>query len=458
MHQSLIANILAVSLAVSVAGCGAIYQSPAVRATGLQDSQVQVVPMTAETVLIANRSPYQPQVLPGVFSQTAGATDGLRGAGELPDPPSGGPIEAATNTANLPPDVDPGPYKIGIGDVMILAMPQDPVVTPGTGAANLSVSQNRRNNYTVQDDGSITVPDLGRVPVAGLTVSQAEDVLFQKLVENQIDPSFNIEIAEFNSSRVAIGGAVANPGLVPVALSPLYLDEALNSVGGIEAPDGSIIRLYRDGQLYQIPLDALYSDQSLARVRLLTGDSIFVDTGTDLNQAQDYFAEQIQVTQLRQAARVAALQELNTVVSLNRAALNEARANYQTRADLDAVDRDYVYLTGEVGTQGRFTMPFGQEASLADALYGQAGGIPVQTGNVAEIYVLRASTVPGETGMVTAWHLDGRNVVNLVLATQFMLRPNDIVFVAEQPVTRWARIIQQITPSLITTGVNAAGG
>ena len=72
--------------------------------------------------------------------------------------------------------------------------------------------------------------------------------------------------------------------------------------------------------------------------------------------------------------------------------------------------------------------------------------------------MLRASTVPGETGMVTAWHLDGRNVVNLVLATQFMLRPNDIVFVAEQPVTRWARIIQQITPSLITTGVNAAGG
>ena len=456
MRHPLIATGFALTLALGVASCGAIYQSPAVRTAGLDEQRVRVVPMTAESVLVANRSPYQPQTLPAVFSQTAGTGGGLRGAGELPDPPSGGPIDAGNTTLNLPPESDPGPYKIGVGDVMILAMPQDPVATPGAGTGNLSVSQNRRNNYTVQDDGAITVPDLGRVPVAGLTVSEAEDVLFQKLVENQIDPSFNIEIAEFNSSRVAIGGAVASPGIVPVALSPLYLDEALSSVGGVVATEGAAVRLYRDGQLYQIPLDALYSDQSLARVRLLAGDSIFVDTGTDLNQAQDYFAERIQVAQLRQTARNAALQELNTVVSLNRAALNEARANYQAQTDLDAVDRDYVYLTGEVGTQGRFVMPFGQEASLADALYGQAGGIPTQTGNVSEIYVLRAASDPREFGAVTAWHLDGRNAINFILATKFMLRPDDIIFVAEQPVTRWNRVIQQITPALITTGVNAA--
>ena len=456
MRHPLTVTGLVLSLTLGMAGCGAIYQSPAVRTTGLDESRVRVVPMTAESVLVANRSPYQPQTLPAVFSQTAGTGDGLRGAGDLPAPPSGGPADAANTTVRLPPEVDPGPYKIGVGDVMILALPTDPASVPTTGPGSLAAGQSRRANYTVQDDGAITVPDLGRVPVAGLTVSEAEDVLFQKLVENQIDPSFNIEIAEFNSSRVAIGGAVANPGVVPVALSPLYLDEALSSVGGVVATEGAAIRLYRDGQLYQIPLDQLYSDRSLARVRLLAGDSIFVDTGTDLNQAQDYFAEQIQVAQLRQAARTAALQELNTVVSLNRATLNEARANYQARTELDGVDRDYVYLTGEVGTQGRFALPFGQEASLADALYGQAGGIPTQTGNVAQIYVLRASADPREFGAVTAWQLDGRNAINFLLATKFMLRPDDIIFVAEQPVTRWGRIIQQITPALINTGVSAA--
>ena len=70
--------------------------------------------------------------------------------------------------------------------------------------------------------------------------------------------------------------------------------------------------------------------------------------------------------------------------------------------------------------------------------------------------MLRASSDPREFGAVTAWQMDGRNAINFLLATKFMLRPDDIIFVAEQPVTRWGRIIQQITPALINTGVNAA--
>ena len=64
MRYPLIATSLALTLALGVAGCGAIYQSPAVRTNGLDESRVRVVPMTAESVLIANRSPYQPQTLP----------------------------------------------------------------------------------------------------------------------------------------------------------------------------------------------------------------------------------------------------------------------------------------------------------------------------------------------------------------------------------------------------------
>ncbi|MEE3317405.1 MAG: hypothetical protein VX202_06545, partial [Pseudomonadota bacterium] len=35
---------------------------------------------------------------------------------------------------------------------------------------------------------------------------------------------------------------------------------------------------------------------------------------------------------------------------------------------------------------------------------------------------------------------------------------NDVIFVAEQPVTRWGRVIDQITPSLIVAGVDQAAG
>ena len=38
-----------------------------------------------------------------------------------------------------------------------------------------------------------------------------------------------------------------------------------------------------------------------------------------------------------------------------------------------------------------------------------------------------------------------------MLATQLQMRPNDVVFIAEQPITRWNRVVQQFIPSLINT-------
>ncbi len=180
-----------------------------------------------------------------------------------------------------------------------------------------------------------------------------------------------------------------------------------------------------------------------------------MDSAFELDAAQSYFEEQITLIELRQSARLAALQELNIEIGLRRAALAEARTNFQTRLEAGAEARDHVYLTGEVLRQGRFTLPFGQRATLADALYTQAGGVPTETGNISQIYVLRGSDDPREFGAVTAWRLDARNAANFVLATRFELRPNDVIFVAEQPVTRWGRVIRQITPSLLTTSLNS---
>ena len=125
------------------------------------------------------------------------------------------------------------------------------------------------------------------------------------------------------------------------------------------------------------------------------------------------------------------------------------------RLELDSVDRDYVYLTGEVNSQVRYPLPFGRAASLADALYGN-DGVSTRTGDVSEIYVLRGSPDPREFGAITAWQLDGRDATNFILATRFELRPNDIIFVAEQPVTKWNRVITQITPSLVNSAVAQA--
>jgi polysaccharide export outer membrane protein len=68
---------------------------------------------------------------------------------------------------------------------------------------------------------------------------------------------------------------------------------------------------------------------------------------------------------------------------------------------------------------------------------------------VSQIYVLRASADPREFGAVTAWHLDARNAANLAMMTRFELRPDDIVFVAQQPITKWNRALSQLLPSVL---------
>ncbi len=449
--------VIAVVAMVALGGCGSVYRSATVKSGVSDTSKVRVIPVTAETVLQANRSPDSPRTLPTIFSMTAGTGGGLRGAGALPEPPVTAETRPERMTLNPPPDFSPEPYEIGVGDVVLLSVPRDAALAaelPGLLAA-----ENSRQGYTVQDDGAINVPDVGRVRLAGRTIEEAEAELFQQLVANQIDPTFSLEIAEFKSRRVSVGGAVEQPTVLPVELTPLYLDEALAAAGGLTVrdPDFASIRLYRDGDLYQIPLNDLYSQSGLRRTRLKDGDAIYVDTAYDLDQAQSYFEQQIRMSELRSGARGAALANLAAEIAIRRDELSEARDNYQARRELGMDDREYVYISGEVDTQSRFALPYGRNANLADALYDGGGGVAQGTGDVSQIYVMRAATDPREFGAITAWHFDARNATNLALATRFELRPDDVVFVAENPITRWNRALSQSLPSVFISGASIAG-
>ncbi|WP_317056599.1 polysaccharide biosynthesis/export family protein [Roseovarius rhodophyticola] len=440
--------ILLVSM-IALTACGAVYRSSSV-SPGLQNgTQVRVVPLSAETVVQANRSTYTPKTLPAVFSLTAGTGGGVRSVGTLPQPTFDAQLKPETLDVRLPPSTRPGPYRIGVGDVLVLTTPDTGVLLSESSVP--SGLRNGRQAYTVQDDGAINIPSVGRVKLADLTIESAEAELFQKMVTNQQDPTFSLEIAEFNSRRVSVGGAVAAPAVVPVTLTPLSLDAALAATGGVavQDQDSASVRLYRDGSLYQIPLSVLYARPDLLKTRLLDGDSVFVDTEYELGKAQAFFEQQIALVAARQQAQQAALLELQTEVSLRRAQLTEARSNYQAQVALGADKNDYVYLTGEFREQGRFALPFERRAVLADALLAQTRGFSVQSADISQVYVLRASSDPREFGAVTAWHLDARNAASFTLMTRFELRPNDVIFVAQQPITKWNRAVSQILPSLI---------
>lgn len=512
---------IAMAAAAAVAGCGVIYTSPDVRdsASALAPAaafDVQVVPLTVETAMNANLDTYVPARLPDAFRPAASETPARVAAGDtrmpdIPTPQIAAIAERATPTGDglpptatapqsrldrpvliAPPPVPAEPYRIGVADVLLLS-----TNTAGATLADvpsLLAAQSARQGYIVQDDGAIAVPDVGRIAVDGLTLEEAEAEIFQALVAQRLDPSFSLEVAEFLSQRVTVGGAVRAPTVQPITLRPLFLTEALNFAGGIVSADldETVVRLFRDGEVYQIPVRALYAEGGLGDVRMKDGDAVFVDADFDVGQARAYFEEQLrlraaelqerefafrqrqadidevrfgvtlaqfelQKAQLRQELQQMRISAAAFNLSRNSDARAEAeaqRAAFRARLDLGAVQRDYVYVAGEVRNPRRVPLPFENRVVLADLLF-DGGGINTQFGDYSEIYLLRTGG-PVAPGAVTAYHLDARNAANLSVATMMEVRPNDVLFVAEQPVTTWGRVINQLTPSLLSQAASLA--
>jgi polysaccharide export outer membrane protein len=308
--------------------------------------------------------------------------------------------------------------------------------------SGLLAAQTQRQGYVVSDDGAISIPDIGRVEIGGLTLTQAQDRIFEFLLENQVDPAFSLEVTDFNSQRVTVGGAVRQAARVPITLQPLTIGDALTATGGVVVQDEQFasIRIYRDDTLYQIPYEDYLEQPTLRERPLRNGDAVYVDTTYSLDRAYEFYSREVDVISSRR--------------SLRQSMLEERRENFNAREALGAEARDYIYLVGEVRTQGRVPLPYEQQATLADVLYG-GGGFPTPTGNASNVYVLRPSQDPAEFGAITAWHLDARNTVNMTLATRMEMRPNDIVFVEEQPITKWNRVVTQALPSLTLFGNTA---
>lgn len=509
----------AMAAALGLAGCGAVYTSPDVYDTA-GDLKVRVVSMSFETVAEANLSPYIPARLPPYFRPdpapraprigTAGISvpalpniDAARrgGASARVDsqlPPAAtertrGPGAAATR---MPPPAESQPYRIGVADVLLLAA--DTAGAQLNDVPALIAAQSRRQGYIVQDDGAIAVPDVGRIRVAGRTLEEAEAAIFDALVAKRLDPTFSIEIAEFNSQRVSVGGDVKAPTLAPITLKPVRLTEALALAGGVASEDSdyAVVRLYRDGEVYQAPLRRLYADNGLNDVLLRDGDSVFVDTAYDQTQARQYFQEQLQLRQAELAEREFAFRQLQSQIDevrlaqtlaqfeiqkaqlsqavarmrIDVATYNNAVANQQgtedarqrdafkERLELGAVQRDYVYVAGELANSSapaRLALPFENRFHLSDVLFEKIG--PISRSDYGAIYVLRRGEGAG-LGGVTAYHLDAGNAAALTQATAFEMRPNDVVFVAEQPVTTWNRVVSQLTPQFFLQGLSTASG
>jgi len=121
-------------------------------------------------------------------------------------------------------------YRLGPGDVIDVAVFE---------VEELS------GPVVVAPDGTVTMPLVGAVPLAGLTTAEAAERLRSAYGEGLIrDPQISIAVREYRSQPVSVLGAVAKPDVYQLR-GPRRLADVLALAGGLTAEASGEITILR---------------------------------------------------------------------------------------------------------------------------------------------------------------------------------------------------------------------
>jgi polysaccharide export outer membrane protein len=111
----------------------------------------------------------------------------------------------------------------------------------------------------VDSDGQVTLPFVGRVKLAGLTVDGAEKLLTARLSEFIRHPEVALNVTESHSQPVSVFGAVNYPGAYQLE-GRKTLTEILAMAGGLRKDSGRVVKLTRRVEWGPIPLRSALPD------------------------------------------------------------------------------------------------------------------------------------------------------------------------------------------------------
>ncbi len=133
--------------------------------------------------------------------------------------------------------------------------------------------------FTVNRDGTINIPDVGKINVAGLTLSEAASLIKSNVNSVFIGTDAYVTLDQIRDVNILVSGNAKNPGVYTLTGNSNIL-HALTMAGGVnEYGSYRVINLVRNGEvlesldIYDILIDGNYS----LKKRLRSGDVVFVE-------------------------------------------------------------------------------------------------------------------------------------------------------------------------------------
>ena len=251
---------------------------------------------------------------------------------------------------------------------------------------NLTDTDDLDGIYVIDQSGMIDLPFIGKIKLDKLNLNDAQTILIDVIKDFYKNPDLQINVVEFNSSKVYFVGAVRNQITINLDQKPIKLIEAAIKANfnpsSSDKSFGTKGFLRRDNEVYKINLSNAYKSK---------------------DDKENFFLKK------------------NDVIFIDR-------------------NSDSIHVFGEVSKPGVYFPNL--DYSLTELI--STTGLNQLTANAKKVYVIREKF---ESFLeVDVFQLDIRNPINLIAGRKFQLQPKDIVFVPPAEIVKWNRTISLLLP------------
>ena len=186
-------------------------------------------------------------------------------------------------------------YKLAKYDVLN-------IIVDGVGRVDLIPQGNSASNMVpatppkgtiIGPDGYMSLPYIGSVKLAGLTIPEATTLLTERLGQYFKEPTVSVLVESFGPRKISVMGEVKNSGVYPLGSDSMNILAALSSAGGITKKGRpkhiAVIRMV-DGKIYmkEVNFDLFVKKQDASQnVLLQDGDMVYVPESNKI----DFFSE-----------------------------------------------------------------------------------------------------------------------------------------------------------------------
>lgn len=289
----------------------------------------------------------------------------------------------------------PSAYKIGPGDVLQITVWDHPELAAAAGqVTQVNRPADAVPGFLVDEEGNVQFPYAGTLHVAGKDSAAVQRELHAKLSEVFLKPEVTVRIASFRAAQVYIDGEVHTPGAQQINDIPMSLTEAINRAGGVTSnADTGRVSLTRGGVTYPINVaDLIAHGRNPSNIYLKNGDMLHIPSRDD----------------------------------------------------------NGIFLMGEVNHPATI-MPMKDGRLTLSQAVSLAGSLNLNTADAAQLFVIRDA----RSAKPQIYHLDATSPVSMLLANQFELQPNDVVYVDNNGLVRFNRVLSLLLPA-INAGVTSA--